>query len=90
MSEHSKVRLKEYEAGRSKNITDSVVRNIIMQKIAEGPLPLLGYRSWWNMLRKSYRLKVSRDKVMKILREINPVATEARQAHKFNTKKLQV
>ena len=54
-----KRRLKEYEADRSKNTTDSAVRNIIMQKIAEGPLPLLGYRSWWNMLRKSYRLKVS-------------------------------
>lgn len=78
-----KRRLKEYGVNRRKNTPNRVVRNIIKQELEGGPSSLLGYRNWWHKLKKSYHLNISRDKVMQILKEIDPEATEERRARRL-------
>ena len=54
------------------NILDASLKVIIKREV-NGPSSLKGYRNIWNNLRVTYGIKVSRDKVMEILRNIDPV-----------------
>ena len=49
------------------------------------PSYLKGYKNIWNKLRVTYGIKVPRDKVMEILRNIDPVNSALRRAKKLST-----
>ena len=78
-----KRRLKKYGANKQQNVNDSVVRNIISQQIFGSPLSLLGYRSWWNLLKLKYGISIPRDRIMHILKELDPEATDQRRSRRL-------
>ena len=49
------------------------------------PSYLKGYKNIWNKLRVTYGIKVPRNKVMEILRNIDPVNSALRRAKKLST-----
>ena len=49
----------------------------------DGPGSLMGYRAMTRCLRTKYKLKVSRDTVMNILKERDPIGTKERKARKL-------
>ena len=74
-----KRRLHDYGLKRRKcENRENVVRSIIDQEIT-GPSSLIGYRSMWNRLRISYGINVPRNRVMKLLKEIDPQGTQFRK-----------
>ena len=50
---------------------------------ALGPGSMRGYRGIWLTLKTSYGITVSRDRVMELLREIDPEGTERRKARRL-------
>ena len=79
-----KRRLAEY--GLKKNpdsISDDCLRTIIEREI-EGPTSLKGYRNIWNKLRVTYGITVSRDKVMEMLRVVDPEGSAFRKSRKLS------
>ena len=55
----------------------TTVINAIREEL-RGPGQLFGYRTMWQVLRQKYHLKVKRDNVMNLLRELNPRGCERR------------
>ncbi|KAL3968992.1 hypothetical protein ACER0C_002821 [Sarotherodon galilaeus] len=49
----------------------------------QGPGRLFGYRTMWQVLKQKHHLKVKRDDVMKILRELNPHGCQMRTRRRF-------
>lgn len=43
----------------------------------------LGYRAMWRRLRQLYKVVISRDCVMKIVRQLSPIDSMLRKAHKL-------
>ena len=75
-----KRRLRQYEfRTRDQVRSEHPFREIIEREI-DGPSSLLGYRRMWNKLRTS---SCSCDKVMRILRELDPDASALRRARKL-------
>ena len=64
------------------DISDASLQ-VIIEREVNGPSSLKGYRNIWNKLHVTYGIKVPRDKVMEILRSINPVNTSLRKARKL-------
>ena len=58
---------------------------MIIEREVNGPSYLKGYKNIWNKLRVTYGIKVPRDKVMEILRNIDPVNSALRRAKKLST-----
>ena len=58
---------------------------MIIEREVNGPSYLKGYKNIWNKLRVTYGIKVPRDKVMEILRNIDPVNSALRKAKKLST-----
>ena len=58
---------------------------MIFEREVNGPSLLKGYRNMWNKLRVTYGIKVPRDKVMEILRNIDPVNFVLSKARKLST-----
>ena len=58
---------------------------MIFEREVNGPSLLKGYRNMWNKLRVTYGIKVPRDKVMEILRNIDLVNSALRKARKVST-----
>ena len=78
-----KRRLKELGLKKKGNsISDSYIQQIIEREI-QSSSSILGYRSMWNKLKSSYGIVTSRDRVMKILREIDPLQSSYRKARKL-------
>ena len=71
---------------RESSASEAVVRQIIEQEI-EGPFSLKGYRTMWNTLRTRYGIRMQRDTVMRILREIDPQASKSRQSRRLRRRK---
>ncbi|XP_028516806.1 uncharacterized protein LOC110245566 isoform X2 [Exaiptasia diaphana] len=65
---------------RNVEISDVAIRRAIQTEL-NGPGSLLGYRGMWNKLRQDYGVNVARDKVMKILKEMDPTGTEMRKSN---------
>ena len=65
-----------------RNTSTSVTQAIIERELA-GPRSQLGYRGMWSFLSSSYNIKVPRDEVMRLLKELDPVGTEERRARKL-------
>ena len=68
---------------RSRNITDAALRQIMEMELT-GPSAHKGCRGIWSVLRCSYGITVTRDTVMKLLRELDPDGTEQRRAHRLH------
>jgi len=58
--------------------SESSLRQIILNE-SQGPSSLRGYRSMWNKLQTTYDIAVPRDKVMTLLRELDPQASALRK-----------
>ena len=67
---------------RNQGNSEHTVGEIVKREI-EGPSSLLGYRGMRNKLRISYNVAVSRDMVMRILRELDPDASVLQKARKL-------
>ena len=65
------------------DISDASLQ-VIIEREVNGPSSLKGYRNIWNKLRVTYGIKVPRDKVMEILRNIDPVNSALRKARKLS------
>ncbi|XP_030580362.1 uncharacterized protein LOC115776739 [Archocentrus centrarchus] len=61
--------------------TDVITRAIRVE--LRGPGQLFGYRMMWQVLRQKYNLRVRRDHVMNLLRELNPQGCERRARRRF-------
>ena len=57
---------------------------MIIEREVNGTSSLKGYRSICNKLRVRYGIKVPRDKVMEILRNIDPVNSALKKAMKLS------
>ena len=66
------------------DISDASLQ-VIIEREVNGPSSLKGYRNIWNKLRVTYGIKVPRDKVMEILRNIDPVNSALRKGKKLST-----
>ena len=66
------------------DISDASLQ-VIIEREVNGPSSLKGYRKIWNKLRVTYGIKVPRDKVMEILRNIDPVNFVLSKARKLST-----
>ena len=77
-----KRRLKRYGLNRSQNISTSALR-VVMTRLTNGPSTVVGYRSMWYDLTCNYGIRASRDKVMRLLREIDPTASEQRKSRQL-------
>ena len=66
------------------DISDASLQ-VIIEREVNGPSSLKGYRNIWNKLRVTYGIKVPRDKVMEILRNIDPVNFVLSKARKLST-----
>ena len=66
------------------DISDASLQ-VIIEREVNGPSSLKGYRNIWNKLRLTYGIKVPRDKVIEILRNIDLVNSVLRIARKLST-----
>ena len=79
-----KRRLSDYGLKRRGNVvTDDTLKHLIEQEI-QGPSSMKGYRCMWNTLRCRYGIITPRDRVMKLLRELDPEGTEIRKARRLH------
>eukprot|EP00794_Sanderia_malayensis_P013642 gene13642-15069_t len=80
-----KRRLSEYGLSRNqhKNLADASIREIIEREI-HGPSSLKGYRGMWNTLRCSYGIIIPRDRVMRLLKDVDPEGTSLCQARRLH------
>ena len=78
-----KRRLALYGLNRASNVSLEALRSV-MEREMEGPNALKGYRGMWNHLRQAYGLRVKRDTVMELLREIDPEGVKLRRTKKLN------
>lgn len=68
---------------RRKNYSSpNAVINAIRLEL-RGPGHLFGYRTMWQVLKQKYNLRVRRDDVMNLLRELNPRGCERRARRRF-------
>ncbi|XP_057190659.1 uncharacterized protein LOC130554804 [Triplophysa rosa] len=78
-----KRRLKNAGLFRRKNYSLlSDVRNAIRAEL-RGPGQLFGYRMMWLALQQKHKLRVKRDDVMRLLKELNPRGTDQRTRRRF-------
>ena len=66
------------------NVSDASLQ-IIVEREVSGSASLERYRNMWNKLRVTYSIKVSRDKVMEILQNIDPVVYTLRKTRELRT-----
>lgn len=56
-------------------VDEDIIKEIIRREL-QGPGSLLGYRGMHNKLRITYNISITRDKVMELLKDIDPEGTE--------------
>ena len=75
--------LKRWLADHRLNKIGSDISDVSLQVIIErevnGPSSLKGYRNIWNKLRMTYAIKVITDRMIEILRNIDPVNSALRK-----------
>ena len=77
-----KRRLRYYGMNKRQNTSITVLKAIMKREI-EGPSSRLGYRSMLYLLRSNYGIRAPRNVIMKVLQEMDPLATEFRKARKL-------
>lgn len=78
-----KRRLKDYRLNRrGENVDDNRLKDLIQQEMA-GPGELRGYRAIWHSLRLVHHIHVPRRRVAKILKELNPSASQQRRSRRL-------
>ena len=73
-----KRRLQVYGLKRNQNVSNEALKEIMRREV-QGYSSRLGYRGMWNLLRVSYGIRTPRNVVMRMLKELDPVATEERR-----------
>ena len=82
-----KRRLSEYGLKKKdRTISNDVISQVIQREI-QGPHVTRGYQGIWHLLKISYNISVTKDSVMKLLKEINPEESEMRRAHTLRRQK---
>ncbi|XP_030612236.1 uncharacterized protein LOC115799291 [Archocentrus centrarchus] len=78
-----KTHLKEAGLYRRRNYSPlPEVRHAIMTEL-RGPGQLFGYRTMWQVLKQKHKLRVKRDGVMRLLRQLNPQGIAMRTRRRF-------
>lgn len=77
-----KRRLQKYDLKKHNNVSAVLLHAIIRQEI-QGPASLFGYRRMQQHLSKNFNMNVQRDRVMDVLKTIDPVGTEQRRSRKL-------
>ena len=80
-----KRRLADHRLNKFGSAISDTSLQVIIEREVSGPSSLKGYRNIWNMLCVAYGIKVSRDKVMEMLRNTDPVNSTLRKARKLST-----
>ena len=78
-----KRRLLHFGLRRKINTSTSVTQAIIECELAGPPRSQLDYRGMWSFLGGSYNIKLTRDEVMRLLKELDTIGTEERRARKL-------
>ena len=74
-----KRRLQVYGLKRNQNVSNEALKEIMRREV-QGSSSRLGYRVTWNLLRVSYGIRTPRNVVVRMLKELDPVATEERRS----------
>ncbi|XP_062614152.1 uncharacterized protein LOC134275889 [Saccostrea cucullata] len=78
-----KQRLKSFNLYRRKHMTPlPIVEDKIKEELT-GPNSNVGYREMWRTLQRKYKLVVARNKVMEILRRLDPHGSEKRRTRRL-------
>ena len=77
-----KRRLCNLNLRKNDDVSDHVIKEIIRREI-QGPGCLKGYRSMWHHLRSTYSISSPRNKVMVLLKQVDPAGTAARMARRL-------
>ena len=78
-----KRRLQQYGLNKGQNVNDEALREVISREI-QGIPSRLGYRGMCDYLRCTYGIRAPRHTVMRILKELDPDATERRKSRRLN------
>jgi hypothetical protein len=82
-----KRRLKSYNLSRRNlddaNICEEQIRNLTRQEMQSAAGNLAGYRKMWHILRIKHHLHVPRVLVQRVLKELDPEASELRKKKKL-------
>ena len=68
------------------NVTINELKNVIESEI-QGPASMRGYRGLWHSLKTNYDIKVQRDIVINVLKEIDPEGTNMRKSCRLRRRK---
>ena len=78
------LRRRNYENTQFEDV-ENIIRNEIM---SSGQC--VGYRSMWQRLVNDYQIKVKRNEVMRLMREIDPEGVASRKAHRLTRRRYNV
>ena len=81
-----KRRLQVYGLKRNQNVSNEALKEIMRREV-QGSSSRLGYRGMWNLLRVSYGIRTPRNVVMRMLKELDPVATEERRSRQLKRRR---
>ena len=70
---------------KDRTLSNDVISQLIQREIQGHHMR--GYRGIWHLLKTSYNISVTRDSVMKLLKEIDPVGSEMRRARTLRRRK---
>ena len=71
---------------KDRTLSNDVISQLIQREI-QGPHIMRGYRGIWRLLKTSYNISITRDSVMKFLKEIDPVRSEMWRARTLRRRK---
>ena len=78
-----KRRLQENNLNRRFIGNEGILKSIMVDEIWHNSKRSRGYRGWWTHLHTSYAIQVSRDLVMQVLKETDPVGTQERKMRRL-------
>ena len=73
-----KRRLQVYGLNKNQNVSNEALKEIMRREV-QGSSSRLGYLGMWNLLCVSVRIRIPRNFVMRMLKELDPVPTEERR-----------
>ena len=81
-----KRRLQEYGLKKNRNVSNEALKEIMRREV-QGSSSRLGYRGMWNLLRVFYGIRTPRNVVMRMLKELDPFATEERRSRQLKRRR---
>ena len=71
---------------KDRALSNDVISQLIQREI-QGPHIMRGYRGIWRLLKTSHNISITRDSVMKFLKEIDPVGSKMWRARTLRRRK---